>query len=233
MLEYCNTDLLTVLKCRKGTPLPPALIKTIMFQLLSALDACHTSGLMHRDVGPSNILFNNPGCLKLADFGQCRSYGDANGALTPIVGTRWYKAPELLFGSRSYTPAIDIWAAGCIFAELVGGEPMFAGHSDIDQICKVFDKLGSLNEAVWPGVKDLKDWGKLAFPAREPLLFSQLLPQGEGPTIALIESMLQYNPDSRITAGQALQSAYFTSEDTSMLQHQEVAALLDTLLNQE
>lgn len=157
--------------------------------------------------------------------------------LSPSVGTRWYKAPELLFGSRTYTSSIDMWSTGCIFAELLMGTAIFPGRSDIDQICKIRNLLGSLNEEIWPGVCELPDWGKLVFPPLErkewrDILVSTHSHGNEGiekrllgvdsAAIELLEGLLQYDPEKRLSAHDALHAAFFDS-----VGHQEKSSLLE------
>ncbi|KAJ3220395.1 Cyclin-dependent kinase 11A [Dinochytrium kinnereticum] len=111
--------------------------------------------IIHRDLKTSNLLMNNRGELKVADFGLARRFGDPPGPLTQLVVTLWYRAPELLLGAKDYSTAVDMWSLGCIFAELVNKEPMAPGRSEIDQLNKIFKLLGTPNEKIWPGFMDL------------------------------------------------------------------------------
>ena len=261
ILQYCITDLSNVLRRRTPTPLPLAVTKTIMRQLLQALAACHAAGFAHRDVSPGNILFDPRGGLKLADFGQSRQIDTtipsrnvetnketsratgenapaapaaAAPLLSPIVGTRWYRCPELLFGAKHYTTSIDMWSVGCIFAELLTGQPFFPGNSDIDQICKIREKLGSLNEDIWPGVKDLPDWGKLIFPPLEPKNWEEMVPGvTEADALELLGGFLRYDPARRLTAFQALEHSFFKKHDAngSDASPEEVLKFIQELLS--
>lgn len=241
VLQYCVTDLSTVIRRSTPAPLPLAVTRTIMRELLQALAACHAAGFAHRDVSPGNILIDPTGSVKLADFGQARRLDTSTTArkvennkknetsteaaergatpssappLSPIVGTRWYRCPELLFGARHYTTSIDMWSVGCIFAELLSGQPFFPGNSDIDQICKIREKLGSLTEDIWPGVKDLPDWGKLIFPPLEAKTLEEMVPVGtEADALELLDGFLKYDPARRLTPAQALRLSFFKDND--------------------
>lgn len=103
-----------------------------------------------QDMKPNNLLLTQDGVLKIADFGLARDWGDPGKAMTSQVVTRWYRSPELLYGAQEYTYAVDIWAVGCIFAELMLRTPYVAGESDIDQLTKIFHALGTPTEADWP-----------------------------------------------------------------------------------
>lgn len=104
----------------------------------------------NKDLKPSNLLISSKGELKLADFGLAKLFGSPDRRYTPQCVTRWYRAPELLFGSEQYGPSVDIWAVGCIFAELMLRTPYFPGENDIDQLGKIFAALGTPTEEQWP-----------------------------------------------------------------------------------
>ncbi|GBF90178.1 cyclin-dependent kinase [Raphidocelis subcapitata] len=137
VFEFMDSDLEALIKA-KGIVLSPANIKAYMQLLLRALAHCHACWVVHRDIKPNNMLVDGNGGFKLADFGLARIYGSPDGRLTNQVFARWYRPPELLFGSTCYGPSIDIWAAGCVFAELLLRRPWLPGTSDIDQLGKIF-----------------------------------------------------------------------------------------------
>jgi serine/threonine protein kinase len=126
---------------RLNRPLTLLEIKIIMRMILSGLDSMHKMGLMHRDIKPSNLLIDSFGVVKLADFGQCRVV-DPSFLYTHDVGTKWYKAPEILLGNKKYTEKVDMWSVGCIMAELLDGCTIFPGSTDFDQIAKIGKVLG-------------------------------------------------------------------------------------------
>jgi cyclin-dependent kinase-like len=119
--------------------------KKIIYQLLNALDYCHSQNIVHRDVKPENLLISSVGCLKLCDFGFARSVKSGQ-KLTEYVSTRWYRAPELLIGGEKYGFAVDIWSIGCLLAELITGKPLFPGINDLDTLSKIVKTCGNLPE---------------------------------------------------------------------------------------
>ena len=122
----------------------PSEIKTLLLQLASAIDYLHSNWILHRDLKTSNLLMNNRGQMKVADFGMARYYGDPPPKLTQLVVTLWYRAPELLLGAERYGAEIDIWSIGCIFGELLAKNPLLQGKNEVDQLSKVGIRSHSL-----------------------------------------------------------------------------------------
>lgn len=148
VLPFLDYDLESLVK-DSSVLFSPADIKSWMWMLLSGIDYCHERDIIHRDLKPGNLLIDgSTGELKLADFGLARDFSFPSGAMTPRVVTRWYRAPELLLGARMYTGAVDIWAVGCIFAELMLRIPFMAGESDLNQLSVIFKALGTPED--WP-----------------------------------------------------------------------------------
>lgn len=119
--------------------------KYIIYQLLKSLKYMHTAELLHRDIKPSNLLLNSDCHTKLCDFGLCRSVAEISGpnpVLTDYVATRWYRAPEILLGSTRYAKSVDMWAVGCIVAEMATGRPAFPGTSTMNQLERILDVTG-------------------------------------------------------------------------------------------
>ena len=131
------------------------MFQSYSYQILHALCFCHMRRIIHRDLKPQNLLLNKRGVIKLADFGLARTYGIPARVYTHEVVTLWFRAPEVLLGAEKYACAIDIWSVGTIFAEMINKEPLFRGDSEIDQLFKIFTKLGTPKEHVWPGVSQL------------------------------------------------------------------------------
>ena len=172
VLEYLPSDLSEVIRNAKDF-LPVGIIKSFAWMLLDALAYVHSKHIIHRDIKPSNVLLSADGQVKLADFGLARviNLTKATGSLSHQVATRWYRPPELLFASKSYTFSVDVWSAGVVIGELFALRPLFPGINDIDQMFRVFQALGSPTTEVWPGVADLPDYNKVSFPNLTPLDF--------------------------------------------------------------
>ena len=132
-----DTDLEVIIK-DNSIVLTPANIKSYILQTLLGLEYLHSKWILHRDLKPNNLLMNSNGILKIADFGLAKFYGSPNRQYTHMVVTRWYRAPELLFGARNYGTGVDVWAVGCILAELLLRIPFVAGDTDLDQLGKIF-----------------------------------------------------------------------------------------------
>ena len=197
-----------------GGGLPMALIKSYMFQLLRGMDFCHARGIMHRDLKPQNLLVDRRGVLKLADFGLARAFMIPMRSYTHEVVTLWYRAPEILLGQKTYSPAVDMWSIGCIFAELVTRRPLWPGDSEIDELFRIFRSMGTPTAETWPGVSELPDY-KPSFPkwpkrsVHASLVGSTLDAAG----IDLLERMLDYEPSRRISARAAMSHPFFDDLD--------------------
>lgn len=142
-MDFIEHDLKTLLHTQT-TPFLASEVKTLMRQLLSAISLLHRNWIIHRDLKTSNLLMNNRGQIKLADFGLARMYGEPTGEMTPLVVTLWYRAPELLLGAETYDTAIDMWSIGCIFAELITKDPLLPARNETEQIYKVCGRELSL-----------------------------------------------------------------------------------------
>ncbi|ELU01141.1 hypothetical protein CAPTEDRAFT_1740 [Capitella teleta] len=143
VFEYVDHTVLNELdRHTRGVPEP--LTKRIVWQTLQAVNFCHNHNCIHRDVKPENILINKNGDVKLCDFGFARLLTGPGDEYTDYVATRWYRAPELLVGDTQYGPPVDIWAIGCVFAELITGQALWPGRSDVDQLYLIRKTLGDL-----------------------------------------------------------------------------------------
>jgi serine/threonine protein kinase len=214
---------------KKNNLLPPNMIRNFMRDLLEGLAYCHEQKVLHRDLKPQNLLLSRDGRLKLADFGLARAFGIPVHTFSNEVVTLWYRPPDVLLGSTNYTTSIDIWSAGCIFAEMFIGRPLFPGKNNEDQLFLIFKILGLPTEATWPGISTSYQ------PAYEKVCASlqsyanshqrvipkdvglnaqylyNLLPMMDPLSLDLLAQMLQPRPRNRISAHEALQHPYFTS----------------------
>ncbi|KAL0797922.1 hypothetical protein Bca101_053096 [Brassica carinata] len=208
VFEFMETDLEGVIR-DSNVFLSPADVKSFLLMTLKGLAYCHEKRVLHRDMKPNNLLIGPDGQLKLADFGLARIVGSPDRKFTHQVFARWYRAPELLFGAKKYGAAVDVWAAGCIFAELLLRRPFLQGNSDIDQLSKIFAAFGTPKAAQWPDMKNLPDYVEYQFvPA--PCLRS-LFPTVSEDALDLLSRMFTYDPKARISVKQALEHRYFTS----------------------
>ena len=148
VFELLDYDLKKYLNEFKQT-VTPYTIKLLIYQLINGINYCHARRIIHRDLKPQNLLIDKQGNLKIADFGLARAFSLPIKTLTHEIETLWYRAPEVLLGQKQYSLGVDIWAVGCIFAELIEKRPLFCGDSEIDQIFKIFQFHGTPNTAVW------------------------------------------------------------------------------------
>ncbi|XP_050347778.1 cyclin-dependent kinase-like 1 [Nymphalis io] len=143
VFEYLDHTLLDELEACPGG-LGEDTAKKHLYQLLKGIDYCHQNSIIHRDVKPENVLVSNNGIVKLCDLGFARALAAPGELYTEYVATRWYRAPELLVAEHRYGPEVDIWAIGCLFAEMLTGDPLFPGDSDIDQLALIIKTAGKL-----------------------------------------------------------------------------------------
>ncbi|KAI1371108.1 Pkinase-domain-containing protein [Hypoxylon crocopeplum] len=265
VFEYAEHDLLQIIHHHTQQPrhsIPPSTVKSIMFQLLNGCQYLHSNWVLHRDLKPANIMVTSSGQVKIGDLGLARLFYKPLHSLwsgDKVVVTIWYRAPELLLGSRHYTPAIDMWAVGCIFAELLSLRPIFKGEEakmdkktvpfQRNQMQKIVDIMGLPTKERWPYLSSMPEYNNLSM-LQPPMLHaghhhhghhhhksqqaastshlekwyystigahsSTSSPSSNGSLAALgaegyklLSGLLEYDPERRLTAAQALQHPFF------------------------
>ncbi|KAH6561010.1 hypothetical protein BASA50_000822 [Batrachochytrium salamandrivorans] len=207
VFEYLDSDLKKFLDTNAGDISAPT-IKHLMHQLFRGVAFCHENRVLHRDLKPQNLLINKRLELKLADFGLARAFGIPVRGYSHEVVTLWYRAPDVLMGSRQYSTSIDIWSIGCIMSEMASGRPLFPGGSIRDQLVRIFKILGTPDEKIWPRIAELPDY-KPDFPIYPPARLGPMLPKLSAEGIDLLMSTIEFQPENRISAEVAILHPYF------------------------
>ncbi|KAL8707421.1 MAG: hypothetical protein Q9220_007540 [cf. Caloplaca sp. 1 TL-2023] len=209
VFEYMDKDLKKFMDARgTGGQLDYLTVKSFMHQLLAGIAFCHENRVLHRDLKPQNLLINNKGQLKLADFGLARAFGIPVNTFSNEVVTLWYRAPDVLLGSRTYNTSIDIWSAGCIMAEMYTGRPLFPGTTNEDQLQKIFRLMGTPSERSWPGITSFPEY-KAGWHVYATQDLRMILPTVEPAALDLLGRCLQLRPEMRVGAKEACGHAWF------------------------
>mmetsp|Transcript_12083 Transcript_12083/g.20374 ORF Transcript_12083/g.20374 Transcript_12083/m.20374 type:complete len:274 (+) Transcript_12083:3-824(+) len=190
VFEYCERNLYQEIQehARNNVTIPEKFIKVVMYQAVASLAYMHKNGFMHRDIKPENFLINKKASndaaaqqpfqsienvqLKLADFGLAKPFASSP-KHTEYVSTRWYRAPELVLRSPKYTQSVDVFALGCVMAEMYLGRPIFPGNSETDQLTRIVSILGTPSEAQWPEGYKLAAQKELKIPNMKPIQLLQ------------------------------------------------------------
>lgn len=209
VFEYLDLNLYQFILSRKD-PIPEYQIKSFFTQILQGLVYMHKQGYYHRDLKPENLMVSSSIC-KITDFGLVKET-DPSLIVSDYVSTRWYRAPEMLLKSEHYNTPVDIFALGCIIAELYMLRPLVPGVNEVDQLMKISKLLGTPNGYLWPEGQYLAGKIGFRFPQCLPVNFNSLLPNASYDAILLITRMLSWDPKKRPTAEQCLQDKYFNQE---------------------
>ncbi|XP_039605698.1 cyclin-dependent kinase 19 [Polypterus senegalus] len=243
LFDYAEHDLWHIIKFhraskanKKPMQLPRSMVKSLLYQILDGIHYLHANWVLHRDLKPANILVMGEGPergrVKIADMGFARLFNSPLKPLAdldPVVVTFWYRAPELLLGARHYTKAIDIWAIGCIFAELLTSEPIFhCRQEDIktsnpfhhDQLDRIFSVMGFPADKDWEDIRKMPEYPTLQKDFRRTTYANSSLikymekhkVKPDSKVFLLLQKLLTMDPTKRITSEQALQDAYFQED---------------------
>ncbi|KAH9891110.1 Pkinase-domain-containing protein [Cubamyces lactineus] len=215
IFEYCERDLKKYMDVHgdRGA-LDPVTVRSFMYQLLKGTAFCHENRVLHRDLKPQNLLINRKGELKIGDFGLARAFGVPVNTFSNEVVTLWYRAPDVLMGSRTYSTSIDVWSCGCIFAEMISGVPLFRGRDNQDQLLHIMRIIGTPDDRTLRKIAtegQTEGQAQKQYPRYPKIPFSQVLPKASPQAIDLLERLLQFDPAKRISAAEALTHPYFTT----------------------
>jgi len=208
----------------------------VCYQLLKSLHYMHSAELLHRDIKPSNLLLNSDCHVKLCDFGLCRSLAESSATSSPVrndaaadplcplfdsccislsqvltdyVATRWYRAPEILLGSTRYNKGVDMWSLGCILGEMLIGKPIFPGVSTMNQLDRILEVTGRPSAEDVASVRSVFAPTMLeSLPVSRPKALSEMFPTASAEALDLLRVCLQFNPNKRISAQEALRHPY-------------------------
>jgi protein kinase len=208
VFEFLSGNLYECIKQSHGG-LSESRMRNVMFQCLQGIAHMHRQGYFHRDIKPENILVIDS-TVKIADFGLARETR-AKPPFTEYVSTRWYRAPEVLLRSSAYNSPVDIFAMGCIMAELHNAQPLFPGSSEADQIYKLAAVLGTPTSQDWPEGVQLATRMRFKWPDFEKVPLATLFPGLSVDATSLMQDLLQYNPQRRPSASAALQYPFFSA----------------------
>jgi len=209
--DYMESDLHAVIR---ANILEEIHKQYIIYQLLKALKYMHSGAMLHRDIKPSNILLNSDCQVKVCDFGLARSIVQANDhsqnpVLTDYVATRWYRAPEILLGSTSYTKGVDLWSVGCILGELISGKPIFPGTSTMNQLDRVMEVTGRPTPEDIESIKSPFASTMLeSLNVNRPRPLNEMFPSASNEGLDLMRHCMYFNPNRRLSASEALRHPY-------------------------
>ncbi|XP_047960985.1 probable serine/threonine-protein kinase At1g54610 [Salvia hispanica] len=211
VFDYMEHDL-AGLASSPGVKFTEPQVKCYMHQLISGLEHCHGRHVLHRDIKGSNLLIDDTGVLKIADFGLASTYDpNSKQLMTSRVVTLWYRPPELLLGATEYGVGVDLWSAGCILAELFAGKPIMTGRTEVEQLHRIFKLCGSPSEEYW---KKAKLPHATIFKPQHSYkrCINETFKDFPPSALSLIGTLLAIDPSERQTATAALESEFFTTE---------------------
>jgi len=209
-MEYCITSLDNVINTI-SKPFHVAQVKKIVKSVAEGIKYLHSNDIMHRDIKPSNVFIDFNSIIKVGDFGSCKIISNMNERPqhTPLVGTKWYKAPEIIMGAKDYEKSVDIWSFGCLIAELFLLEPLFPGSTDFEMVNYIFNFLG-FNEEDKEILNTKLD---ISFRQSNPKSFDITFDDADDEAIDLLKKILVLNPKKRINIEDILEHNFLQDKD--------------------
>ncbi|RHZ87256.1 hypothetical protein Glove_38g36 [Diversispora epigaea] len=227
VFEYMRCDLTRIIPNPQIT-YGPQHVKFLMKNLLEGLAHIHEHNILHRDIKPANLLISNDGDLKLCDFGLSRQFVPKRlNEYSNRVVTLCYRSPELCLGATNYGPEIDLWSVGCMMMELTTRKLLFPGWDEISQLGMVFKLMGAPSTNEWPEMVDLPLYAAIHFPESKSCFREKYSNDLSPGALELVEALLSINPAHRPTAREALNFAYFTSEEPKVCLPSEISKSVD------
>ena len=222
IFEYCETDLKRIMDEKREEKLPLKTIKEYFYQIIKGLNYLHKEKIIHRDLKPQNLLINSENKIKICDFGLARGYGVPVKTYTNEVVTLWYRPPDILLGNKIYDISCDIWSAGCIFAEMLLGHPLFSGKNESEQCEQIFHLIGTPDEDTFNWLKESPEWNTgingdgFTKVTRKNFLttFNQVDDQL---AIDILDKILVFDPEQRICTDDLLKHPFFQDLDLTNL----------------
>jgi cyclin-dependent kinase len=217
VFEYLEEDLKKLLKLNMNKGFEVAKYKSLIYQLLQGIKYVHKLKIIHRDIKSENLLISDTNVLKIADFGLARGFGLPIKTFRNDVVSLWYRAPDILLGNEIYTTSVDLWSIGCIFAEMVRGTILFQGYSEKEQLIKIFQVLGTPDVKQLPMYEKYPGWKEEKWEVFKPMNLKELLPNLDDNGIDLLKKLLEFDPEKRISAADAVEHPFFKDLDQKTL----------------
>jgi cyclin-dependent kinase len=217
VFEYLEEDLKKLLKLNLNKGFEVARYKSLIYQLLQGIRYVHKLKIIHRDIKSENLLISDTNVLKIADFGLARGFGLPIKTFRNDVVSLWYRAPDILLGNEVYTTSVDLWSIGCIFGELVKGTILFHGYNEKEQLTKIFEILGTPDVKKVPMYEKLPGWKEEKWEVFPPKNLKEIVPNLDDNGIDLLKKLLEYDPEKRISAADALEHPFFKDLDEKTL----------------